>query len=241
MAATTSISTLSQEEAASISSAQFIHHLTDVIQMSTKPIFSHQVKSVSSLVTNHEHKGALSSSPVNGQNISSNTAEPVLPSSELMMQKQSSQLPAASVLPELRIEKIVYRCIMLTIASQPPETGGILLGPIDSDDVTDFYFDSTALSTGATYSPDHITLNKMMKEQWLPNGIDMKGFVHSHPRGVDRLSSGDLTYIARLLKSNDDMEFFAAPVVLPDQYRMCPFVVNRHAPKKSLAAKLTLF
>lgn len=241
MAATTSISTLSQAEAASISSAPFIHHLTNVIQMSTRPTSFHQANSVSSPVASQEHKGALKNSPASGPNITFHMPEPVLPNCELIVQQQSSQLPAESILPELRIEKTVYRCIMLTIASQPPETGGILLGPINSDDVTDFYFDHSALSTGATYSPDHVTLNKMMKEQWLPAGIDMKGFCHSHPRGVDHLSIGDLTYIARLLKSNDDMEFFAAPIVLPDQYRMCPFVVNRLAPQKALAAKLTLF
>lgn len=241
MVATTSISNLSQAEAVSISTAQNTHHLMDEIPMSTKPISIHQAKSVSSPVENQKLRGVLNNSPVNGQSTSWNTVEPVLPNIDITMQRQSPQLPVASVLPQLRIEKIVYRCIMLTIASQPPETGGILLGPIDSNDITDFYFDHSALSTGATYSPDHVTLNQMMKERWLPNGIDMKGFVHSHPRGVDRLSSGDLTYIARLLKSNDDMEFFAAPIVLPDQYRMCPFVVSRNAPQKALAAKLTLF
>ena len=130
---------------------------------------------------------------------------------------------------------------MLTIAGKRPETGGILLGPINSDDITDFYFDNTALSTGATYSPDHVTLNRRMKEEWMPCGIDMKGFVHSHPRGVDRLSAGDLTYIRRLLEVNDDMDVFAAPIVLPDQYRMCPFIVRRNAPRQALRATLTLF
>ena len=130
---------------------------------------------------------------------------------------------------------------MLTIGGKRPETGGILLGPIDSDDITDFYFDHTALSTGATYSPDHVTLSRRMKEEWMPCGIDMKGFVHSHPRGVDRLSSGDLTYIRRLLEINDDMEVFAAPIVLPEQYRMCPFIVRRDAPRQVLPATLTLF
>ena len=141
----------------------------------------------------------------------------------------------------LKMASDVHRQLMLTICSKPAETGAILLGPLNSDDITDFYFDHSARLTGATYSPDHITLNRKMKQEWIPRGVDMKGFVHSHPRGVDRLSSGDLTYIARLLKANDDMAQFAAPIVLPEQYRLCPFIVLRDAPQRPVLAKLILF
>ena len=64
------------------------------------------------------------------------------------------------------------RCqIMCTIGARRPETGGILLGPIGSNDVTDFYFDATAACTGATYSPDHVTLRRKMKETGCPPGL----------------------------------------------------------------------
>ena len=35
---------------------------------------------------------------------------------------------------------------------------------------------------------------------WWDAGGTLRGFVHSHPGGVDRLSTGDLNYIERLLR-----------------------------------------
>ena len=123
------------------------------------------------------------------------------------------------------------RCqIMCTIGARRPESGGILLGPIGSTDITDFYFDGTASCSSATYTPDYVTLNRMMRQVWMPGGLDMKGFVHSHPGGFDRLSHGDLEYIQRLLKKNSDMSFFAAPIVIPEAFRLRAIVVLADEP-----------
>ncbi|QNN23354.1 hypothetical protein HED60_14060 [Planctomycetales bacterium ZRK34] len=128
----------------------------------------------------------------------------------------------------LRMAASVMKHIFLTIGSRPPESGGILLGPIGSEDVTDFHFDVTGSCTSSTYSPDCATLSNKMKSEWLPSGIDLKGFVHSHPGGLDRLSPGDLIYIRRLLAINPDMRSFAAPIVLPELFHMRPMVVHRN-------------
>lgn len=134
------------------------------------------------------------------------------------------------------------RCqIMSTIGALRPETGGILLGPIGSNDITDFYFDATALCSGATYTPDHVTLRRRMKEAWLPAGLDMKGFVHSHPGGFDRLSGGDMQYIRRLLEKNPDMSMFAAPIVIPESFRLRAIVVLANQPDVQHASHLQLF
>jgi len=127
--------------------------------------------------------------------------------------------------PPICMSRRVHCAIMCSIGAQRPETGGILLGPAGSNDITDFYFDATASCSGATYTPDHITLRRKMKEDWLPAGLDMKGFVHSHPGGFDRLSCGDLVYIRRLLEKNPDMPFFAAPIVIPQAFRLRAIVV----------------
>lgn len=139
------------------------------------------------------------------------------------------------------IASCVLEAIMHTIGALPPETGGLLLGQIDRNDITHFHFDSGARCTGSTYTPDHIGLRKRMRERWLPNSLDMKGFVHSHPRHVDRLSSGDLSYITRLLKANDDMDRFVAPIILPHEFRFCVFVIMRERPRTPLLANVTLF
>lgn len=142
--------------------------------------------------------------------------------------------------PPIWMHRHVLCQVMSTIAARRPEAGGILLGPIGSSFITGFYFDATASCSGVTYTPDHVTLARIMREQWLPAGIDMKGFVHSHPGGFDRLSAGDMTYIRRLLASNEDMSVFAAPIVIPEAFRLQPIVVIRDDPDRQRATTLRL-
>jgi proteasome lid subunit RPN8/RPN11 len=141
----------------------------------------------------------------------------------------------------IKMSQEAMKKIMNYISSRPPESGGILLGPIGTNVVTDFYFDSGGTCTGASYSPDHITLNRLMKEKWLPSGLDMKGASHSHPGNLDWLTNGDMAYINRLLDKNTDMDMFIAPIVIPNQYRIRPIVVLRKQPRIPLEAKIELF
>jgi hypothetical protein len=135
----------------------------------------------------------------------------------------------------------VHCQIMCSIGARRPESGGILLGPTGSNDITDFYFDATALCSGATYTPDHIALRRKMKEVWLPAGLDMKGFVHSHPGALGRLSIGDMVYIRRLLEKNPDMNVFAAPIVIPHAFRLQAIVVLADQPHLQRPTNLQLF
>jgi hypothetical protein len=150
-----------------------------------------------------------------------------------------SQLNAT--IPPIRMDRHLPCRIMRALASRRPESGGILLGPIGCDDITDFYFDATAECTGATYTPDHVTLGRKLKQQWLPVGVDFKGFVHSHPRGCDRLSWGDMRYIQRLLAKNPDMNFFAAPIVNPQEFCLRPIIVLREQPQVQRPTTFMLF
>ncbi len=139
---------------------------------------------------------------------------------------------------ELRITHHAVGQILTTIGRHPPETGGILLGPIGSMDVTDFYFDQGAACTAGTYTPDHVSLRRKMHDEWLPAGLDMKGFAHSHPRGFDRLSSDNLQYIGRLLEKNTDLAWFAAPIVIPHEFRLRAWIVPRQRPDLMVEAQL---
>jgi proteasome lid subunit RPN8/RPN11 len=143
--------------------------------------------------------------------------------------------------PQICMSRHVRCQIMCTIGALSPETGGILLGPIGSNDITDFYFDATAICSYGTYTPDYVTLRRKMKEVWMPSGIDMKGFVHSHPGGLDRLSQGDLDYIRRLLQKNPDMSVFAAPIVIPEAFRLRAIVVLADQPSIQRPTNLQLF
>ena len=141
----------------------------------------------------------------------------------------------------IKMSHEAYKKIMNSICSRPAESGGILLGPIGTNEITDFYFDHGANCSGATFSPDYVTLNRKMKEEWIPDGIDMKGFVHSHPGLLDRLTSGDLSYIKRLLNKNTDMDMFIAPVVIPREYRMRPMIVSRRDYNQPREARIEFF
>jgi proteasome lid subunit RPN8/RPN11 len=142
-----------------------------------------------------------------------------------------SRFDGISEAPPIAMSRQVVCQIMCTIGVHAPETGGILLGPIGSHHVTDFYFDSTARVTISTYTPDHLTLRRKLKEEWLPAGLDFKGFCHSHPGRFDRLSDGDLRYIARLLEKNPDIAAFPAPIIIPSEFRLRPIVVLRDSPQ----------
>ena len=142
---------------------------------------------------------------------------------------------------ELRMAQSAHASMMQSLLERPSEAGGLLLGPIGTNEITAFYFDAHAECSGARYTPDHVTLNKLLREVWIPSGIDFKGFAHSHPPCCAWLSAGDMRYIKRLLIKNDDMEVFAAPIVLPTEFQVCPFVVTREDPNRAQLAQLVLF
>lgn len=142
--------------------------------------------------------------------------------------------------PSIVVQRRVVCRIMCSVGVQPAETGGILLGPIGSGEITDFFFDASASCSSVTYTPDHVTLRRKMRDEWLPAGLDFKGFVHSHPGNFDRLSGGDLAYIRRLLEKNPDIAAFAAPIVIPHQFRFRPFVVLRERPDHGYATTLQI-
>ena len=131
--------------------------------------------------------------------------------------------------------------MMFSICSRPAESGGVLLGPLGSNDISDFFFDAGGNATRVSYSPDYATLNKKLKEEWIPAGIDFKGIVHSHPGKLDRLTSEDLIYIRRLLVANADMPLFIAPIIIPHDFRMRMLVVFRDNPAEVVEARINFF
>ena len=134
----------------------------------------------------------------------------------------------------------VMQRIMSSIGARPAEAGGVLLGPKDSREITHFHFDQGAVCSGTTYSPDYQGLGSLMRNEWTPRGLDMKGMIHSHPSSAQRLSQGDLVYIRRLLAANPDMDRFIAPIVLPSRFRLEVFVVLREQVHCPHAARLVI-
>src|SRR5437660_9127668 len=101
----------------------------------------------------------------------------------------------------------VFHHVEDTIGYLQAETGGILLGDRDDYVVQKFVFDRSGRRSGAAYDPDVGFLNRIVKDEWNNNKLALLGFVHSHPRGVERLSGdygdgiGDLGYLKRIFEA----------------------------------------
>jgi hypothetical protein len=107
--------------------------------------------------------------------------------------------------------------IRKTIGGKPAEQGGVLGGSRKDGVVRHFYFDETAARTGTTYSPDNITINKLLRDEWNPTEINLLGFVHSH-RGLRQPSRGDLDYARKILAAIPELKRLYLPIV---KERMC--------------------
>jgi proteasome lid subunit RPN8/RPN11 len=143
-----------------------------------------------------------------------------------------SRPPQLIVRPtRLAMTRDVYDEIVATVGSLRAEHGGALGRYENEEAVRFFQFDRTSRNTGATYSPDHETLNAIFRSEWNPQGIRLAGFVHSHPSGFSRPSAGDLYYAERILAAIADLPFLFLPIVqtVPDRgsFRLAPFVVFR--------------
>ena len=132
----------------------------------------------------------------------------------------------------LRITAPVLEEIRRQIGDRRAEHGGILGGSREDGVVRHFYFDGTARRTGGTYSPDHITVNRLFKDEWNPAGINLLGFVHSHPSGFRRPSGGDLVYARNILQVIPELDRLLLPIVItrPDsgKFELLPFNIVRN-------------
>lgn len=101
-----------------------------------------------------------------------------------------------------------------------PETGGIL-GINSSRVVTKFYYDSTGTTTKTQYIPDVQRLNSILR-QWAAAQIRFVGFVHSHPKGKEKLSSCDLTY-AKEIKEKCSLSEILMLLYIPDEEKFIQY------------------
>jgi proteasome lid subunit RPN8/RPN11 len=121
-----------------------------------------------------------------------------------------------------------------TVGSRPAESGGMLGGVRGTGVVTRFAFDPTAALTTSTYYPDVTEVNRVLREAWNPAGVNLLGFVHSHPAGVRRPSSADVRYAERILAGIPELDRLLLPIVqtAPDtgRYELHAYAVSRRGP-----------
>jgi molybdopterin/thiamine biosynthesis adenylyltransferase/proteasome lid subunit RPN8/RPN11 len=115
------------------------------------------------------------------------------------------------MLSKITFTEEVYKQISDTIGRRPAESGGIL-GSRDGGNIIDRYcFDDTAHTTGNTYSPDTAALNRIVAE-WNANGIELVGFIHSHPAGRRLPSREDWRYVRAIMDALDVHDRFLMPI-----------------------------
>lgn len=152
-----------------------------------------------------------------------------------MLETPETQSPfEVAIAREAHTEMIEY------LMSRPSEAGGVLLGPVGESLLTQFYADEGGACTASTYTPDARSLNRHLEDEWNPAGLELKGFAHSHPAGVSNLSDGDIDYIARLLERNPHWRIFVAPIVLPEAFRLIPYIVYPDQPRSPRRAELVI-
>jgi proteasome lid subunit RPN8/RPN11 len=124
------------------------------------------------------------------------------------------------------------------------EHGGVLGGSRDDGIVQAFHFDGSARRSSATYSPDTASLKRLFAEDWNPRGINVLGFVHSHPPGVARPSGGDLIYAERILSANPSLARLLLPIVVTTAdtgaFELLPYAAIRGDTRSIRIAPLTL-
>ena len=108
--------------------------------------------------------------------------------------------------PVLVLRWDVFKNVVLSIGERQAESGGAIGGEEDGTEVSHFHFDESSRNSAVTYSPDHKFLNGLFKKHWNPEGIRLRGFVHSHPGRNSRPSFGDEVYAERILAAIEDLD-----------------------------------
>lgn len=136
----------------------------------------------------------------------------------------------------LLMAKTAYEAGMDFLGGREPEAAGLLIGPKRHRSVTHFVPDMTGKSTPGSFTWDHDGLNKILR-QYLPLGLDAKGFWHSHPSGCRRLSQGDLSFVKRVFSTPGNDETVLMPLFVDGACH--PFIV--HPDLRVVEATLVLF
>lgn len=142
------------------------------------------------------------------------------------MNTHTQQIPS-----QLHMSPAVFTQIKETIGSRKAETGGILGGNRKTCEVTHFCFDHVPQNcSSVAYTPNNAVLNKVLKSEWKPQGIEFLGSVHSHPPYFRHPSSGDETYARRILDAME-LPYLLVPIVMTTAdtgaFSLLPFAAVR--------------
>jgi proteasome lid subunit RPN8/RPN11 len=118
-------------------------------------------------------------------------------------------------LPKMRFVRSAYEAIRRTVGFRPAESGGLLVGSREDFVVQKFIFDKNAKVSRATYTFDVDFLNAELERLWDEEGLQLLGFLHSHPYGYSHLSPPDKMYFTRQFNHIDTPKFLT-PIVFTE-------------------------
>ena len=128
----------------------------------------------------------------------------------------------------MRVNRSVVEAIMQTVASQRPETGGWLGGPLEFGAVTRFHFDNDGDRTARSYAPNLVRMSDIIDDRWKADGVGLVGFVHSHPSYARRPSFADLQFALGLFRLVPHLSQVWLPIVLTKPtFELVPFLVRK--------------
>lgn len=122
----------------------------------------------------------------------------------------------------------LYRTILESFPSVPPEAGGIL--GRKKDEIVAFQYDAGNSSIDrAIYVPCINQLNKVIA-LWASEGISFCGLIHSHPDGREQLSTSDRIFIQQVMNNLAMGVPIFFPLVFPNQkiVGFCAVRTNRN-------------
>jgi len=106
----------------------------------------------------------------------------------------------------------VLRDVGADLAALPPERGGALLGLPGRPLLTRYEPDPTAAAGARSWAPSR-ALAARVQELEREEGLELKGLVHSHPRGLDRPSEQDALELGEGLRRNGHLASYLGPIV----------------------------
>jgi len=164
--------------------------------------------------------------------------------------KTTHRRPDDSQTEDFVIFKSAFDEIKRTVCRNQPESGGILLGNRADYVIQKFIFDPKGSRSRGAYDPDVNFINAQIKKEWSENQLEFLGFLHSHPRGVERLSGdwgnniGDIGYMRAILRAIPALPKFLVPILFSPadggELQFFPYIAYRGAEEQYFAGTLTL-
>ena len=140
----------------------------------------------------------------------------------------------------MRIKRSVYRTILRTVPSVPPETGGILGSR--NGIIAAVCFDTglhASFPECAVYQPDTERLNHQIAV-WAKENLSFCGIFHSHLPHERSLSSGDLVYIQNIFQICKQLSELYVPLIIPET-QLIPFRAFRNGTDVKIVSENFVF